>query len=60
MSVDLEEWLPKEYPTIKEDMIAIQEKWDLNKKYLYILNINETPTKVETFLLIIHCRKNCG
>ncbi|CAD8043725.1 unnamed protein product [Paramecium primaurelia] len=26
LSVDLEEWLPKEYPTIKEDMIAIQEK----------------------------------
>ncbi|CAK55746.1 unnamed protein product (macronuclear) [Paramecium tetraurelia] len=26
LSAELEEWLPKEYPTIKEDMIAIQEK----------------------------------
>ncbi|CAD8051991.1 unnamed protein product [Paramecium sonneborni] len=26
LSAELEEWLPKEYPSIKEDMIAIQEK----------------------------------
>ncbi|CAD8048732.1 unnamed protein product [Paramecium sonneborni] len=26
LSVELEEWIPKEYPSIKEDMIAIQEK----------------------------------
>ncbi|CAK90657.1 unnamed protein product (macronuclear) [Paramecium tetraurelia] len=26
LSVELEEWLPKEYPTIKEEMIAIQDK----------------------------------